>query len=192
VYNTRAELLVLGGKVARLVGFVDSDFAGDLTQYKSTTGYIVYLGNGPIIWYSKLQSLIAQSTAEAEYVSFLPICKDIIWSRSVLAEMNLKVLRACYATTIWCDNKAAIDLSNNPVFHARTKHIGKVYHLVRALQEVGVVKTSFIGTADNVADVLTKPVSVRILMAFNSLIFGHGTINYCVDKVRTIENENYY
>jgi hypothetical protein len=192
VYNTRTELLVLGGKVARLVGYVDSDFAGDTTQYKSTTGYIIFLGNGPIIWYSKLQSLIAQSTAEAEYVSFLPICKDIIWARSVLAEMDVRVLRACFATTIWCDNKAAIDLSNNPVFHARTKHIGKVYHLVRDLQALGVVKTSFVGTADNLADMLTKPVSVRILIAFNNFIFGRGTIIYCVDRVRTIQNENYF
>jgi hypothetical protein len=192
VFNTRSELLVLGGKTARLVGYVDSDFAGDSTQYKSTTGYIIFLGNGPIIWYSKLQSLIAQSTAEAEYVSFLPICKDIIWARSVLAEMDVRVLRACFATTIWCDNKAAIDLSNNPVFHARTKHIGKVYHLVRDLQALGVVKTSFVGTADNLADLLTKPVSVRIIIRFNNFIFGRGTIIYCVDRVRTIQNENYF
>jgi hypothetical protein len=191
VYNTRSEVLALGGTVARLVGFVDSDFAGDMESCKSTTGYIVYLGNGPIIWYSKLQTLVAQSTAEAEYISFLPICKDIIWCRSLLAEMKIRILRACYATTIWCDNKAAIDLSNNPVFHSRTKHIGKVYHLVRELQMLGVVKTSFIGTADNLADILTKPVSVKILIHFNNLIFGRGTIVYCVELVRTIQNENY-
>jgi hypothetical protein len=191
-YNTRDSVLALGGRVARLVGYVDSDFAGDLASFKSTTGFIIFLGNGPIIWYSKLQSLIAQSTAEAEYVSFLPICKDIIWARGVLAEMNMAVLRACYATTVWCDNKAAIDLSNNPVFHARSKHIGKVYHLVRELQAIGVVKTSFIGTADNLADMLTKPVGVRILSAFNKFIFGRGMIIHCLDRVRTTINENYF
>jgi hypothetical protein len=105
--------------------------------------------------------------------------------------MKIRILRACYATTIWCDNKAAIDLSNNPVFHSRTKHIGKVYHLVRELQMLGVVKTSFIGTADNLADILTTPVSVKILIHFNNLIFGRGTIVYCVELVRTIQNENY-
>jgi hypothetical protein len=60
------------------------------------------------------------------------------------------------------------------------------------LQALGVVKTSFVGTADNLADMLTKPVSVRILIAFNNFIFGRGTIIYCVDRVRTIQNENYF
>jgi len=192
VYNTKDQVLVLGGKVARLVAFVDSDFAGDLDSYKSTTGFIVFLGNGPIIWYSKLQSLVAQSTAEAEYVSFLPVCKDIIWCRSILAETGIKRIRANFATTLWCDNKAAVDLSKNPVFHARTKHIGKVYHLVRDLQALGVVVTMYIGTKDNLADLLTKPVSVKIIIDFNHFIFGRGTIIYNVNLVRTITNENYY
>jgi hypothetical protein len=192
VYNTKDKVLVLGGKVARLVAYVDSDFAGDTESYKSTTGFIIFLGNGPIIWYSKLQSLIAQSTAEAEYVSFLPVCKDIIWCRSILAETGITRIRANFATTIWCDNKAAIDLSKNPVFHARTKHIGKVYHLVRDLQALGVVVTVFIGTSDNIADILTKPVSVKIMIHFDHFIFGRGTIIYNMNLVRTITNENYY
>ncbi len=82
--------------------------------------------------------------------------------------------------------------SNLTVFHARTKHIGQVYHLVRELQEIGVVKTSFISTTENLADIFTKPVSVRILIGFNNYIFGRGTISCCVDKVRTIENEYYF
>jgi hypothetical protein len=191
VYNTRETILVLGGKLARLVGYSDSDFAGDERTRKSTSGFILFLGNGPIVWYSKLQTIVAQSTAEAEYVSLLPICQNIIWVRNLLHETGIQSIIATMSTTLWCDNKAAIELSVNPKFHSRTKHIGKIYHLVRVLQECGVVTVAYVNTTGNIADIFTKAVGLKILELFTLMVHGNGKIEYNLSNVITTTNDDY-
>ncbi|PKU74822.1 Retrovirus-related Pol polyprotein from transposon TNT 1-94 [Dendrobium catenatum] len=103
-----------------LQSYADSDWAGDEVDRKSTTGYCNFLGSSLISWAVKKQNVVARSSTEAEYRALATASAEIIWIRRLLQELNTKQNDA---TTLFCDNTSAIALANNPVLHARTKHI---------------------------------------------------------------------
>jgi hypothetical protein len=138
-----------------LVGYVDSDYAGDLDKRRSTTGYVFTLAGGPVSWRSTLQNTVALSTTEAEYMAVADAIKEAIWLHGLIEDLgilqkNVKVL---------CDSQSAIHLAKNQVHHARTKHIDVRFHFVREIMEEGDILLQKIGTADNPADMLTKVVT---------------------------------
>jgi hypothetical protein len=83
------------------------------------------MAGGPISWMSKLQSIVATSSMEAEYVSAYPIVQEVTLIRAVLHCLELTRDKP---TTLLIDNKSAIDLAHNPVYHQRSKHIDIKYH----------------------------------------------------------------
>ncbi|GKV45376.1 hypothetical protein SLEP1_g52467 [Rubroshorea leprosula] len=103
-----------------LAGFTDSDYAGDLDDKKSTSGFVFMLGSGAISWSSKKQPIVTLSTTEAEYVAATSCACQAIWLRRIMEELELNQHEA---TSIYCDNSSAIKLSKNPVLHGRSKHI---------------------------------------------------------------------
>ncbi|KAH9794569.1 Integrase catalytic domain-containing protein [Citrus sinensis] len=137
------------------VGYCDSNFAGDLDKRRSTTGYVFTLGGGPVSWRSILQSTIALSTMEAEYMAATEAVKEAIWLKGLLGDLG--VIQENIA--VFCDNQSAIFLVKNQTHHARTKHIYVKYHYVREIIESGVVLLKKIDTKDNLSDMLTKVVS---------------------------------
>lgn len=140
-----------------LVGYVDSDWAGDIEDRRSCSGYVVTLGNGPITWSSKKQKSVALSTMEAEYTALSEATKEVIYLRDLLKHMNFEYFLKD-ATTVYCDNQSsAIVLSKNNVNHSRSKHIDIRYHFSREAQERGDVKVTYLNTNEMVADMLTKP-----------------------------------
>ena len=111
------------------------------------------LVSGSFSWSSKKQDVIAQSTAEAEYVAANATVNQAIWIRKILADLHMKQNEP---TQIHVDNQAAIAISNDSVFHGKTKHFKiKLYHL-REEQNDGEVKLLYCKTEDQIADVLTK------------------------------------
>ena len=133
--------------------YSDADYAGDISTAKSTSGYIFNIAGGPFTWRSKLQSIIAQSTTEAEYIALNLATKEAIYIIALLKELGY------YRQTkfpIYVDNKSAIDLSENPIFHERTKHINVKYHYIRNLINKGTIDVIFISTEDQKADGFTK------------------------------------
>ncbi|KAH9714714.1 Integrase catalytic domain-containing protein [Citrus sinensis] len=134
------------------VGYCDSDFAGDLDKRRSTTGYVFTLGGGPVSWRSILQSTIALSTTEAEYMAATEAVKEAIWLKGLLGDLGVIQENI----TVFCDNQSAIFLAKNQTYHARTKHIDVKYHYVREIIESGVVLLRKIDTKDNPSDMLTK------------------------------------
>ncbi|KAH9660217.1 hypothetical protein KPL70_024138 [Citrus sinensis] len=136
------------------VGYCDSDFAGDLDKRRSTTGYVFTLGGGPVSWKSILQSTIALSTTEAEYMAATKVVKEVIWLKGLLGD--LRVIQE--NITVFCDNQSVIFLAKNQTYHARTKHIDVKYHYVREIIKSGVVLLRKIDTKDNPSDMLTKVV----------------------------------
>ncbi|KAH9793888.1 hypothetical protein KPL71_004697 [Citrus sinensis] len=134
------------------VGYCDSDFAGDLDKRRSTTGYIFTLGGGPVSWRSILQSTIALSTTEAEYMVATEAVKEAIWLKGLLGDLGVIQENI----TVFCDNQSVIFLAKNQTYHARTKHIDVKYHYVREIIESGVVLLRKIDTKDNPSDMLTK------------------------------------
>ena len=114
-------LLYRRGEDSTLTGSLDSDWAGDKDDQKSTSGYLFLLGSTPITWRSQKQPCIALSSTEAEYIALSSCAKEGIWLHRLLSQ--LRILDSIQPTKILCDNQGAISLSENPVFHARTKHI---------------------------------------------------------------------
>jgi hypothetical protein len=154
-----------------LEGWCDSDYAGDLDDRKSTTGYVYMLGSGAISWSSKKQPIVTLSTTEAEFVSAASCACQGVWLRNVLDYLRLKQQGS---TVIYCDNSSSIKLSKNPVMHGRCKHIDVRFHFLRDLTKDGIVELVHCRTEDQLADILTKPLK---LDSFCKLREGLGMID---------------
>ena len=100
-------------------GFVDVDWAGDLDQRRSTSGYVFSLFGGAVSWMSKRQSVVALSTTEAEYIAATHASKEAVWLQRLCSSMGL----VKQAIRIDCDSQSAIFLAKNPAYHSKTKHI---------------------------------------------------------------------
>jgi hypothetical protein len=95
---------------ANLIVYCDSDFAGDVTDYKSTTGVLVLIGTTPVGWYCSKQTITAQSSTDAEIIAMNFATKEIIWLRGLLGELGADV---SLPTRLLCDNQSAIKLAHN-------------------------------------------------------------------------------
>eukprot|EP00253_Pinus_taeda_P023838 PITA_23838 len=136
-----------------LVGFTDSDWAGDPDDRKSTAVYVFTLGSGPITWACKKQAAISLSSAEAEYRGAVEASKEALWLRQILSELGFEQQ---HPTTLWCDNQSAIQLCKDPVQHQRSKHIELHMHFIRKLIHDHVLEVQYCSTDDQVADIFTK------------------------------------
>eukprot|EP00253_Pinus_taeda_P005612 PITA_05612 len=136
-----------------LVGFTDSDWAGNPDDRKSTAGYVFTLGSGPITWACKKQAAISLSSGEAEYRGAVEASKEALWLRQILSEFGFEQQ---HPTTLWCDNQSAIQLCKDPVQHQRTKHIELHMHFIRKLIHDHVLEVQYCSTDDQVADIFTK------------------------------------
>ena len=135
-----------------LLGYVDADWAGDPVTRKSQSGYVFMLGGGAVSWASKKQSVVALSTTEAEYVSASLAAQEAIWLRRLLSELGFP--QSC--TTLYEDNMSCIDVSKNPKFHARMKHIDIKHHFLRDCAENALIASKYCRTECQLADVFTK------------------------------------
>ncbi|RWR74934.1 Integrase, catalytic core [Cinnamomum micranthum f. kanehirae] len=136
-----------------LTGFVDADWAGDLNDRCSTTGYCFNMGSAAISWCSKKQTTVALSSCEAEYVAATMATQECIWLKRLIQEMFSAL---DYPIPIHCDNESAIKLAGNPVFHARTKHIETHFHFAREKVLTQDIQLQKIRTDVQVADIFTK------------------------------------
>jgi hypothetical protein len=136
-----------------LLGFSDSDFAGDIHDRKSTSGVVYFLGNNLVTWASQKQKIVALSSCEAEYVAAAAATCQGIWLSRLIGDL-LGTKEA--PVKLLLDNKSAIALSKNPVHHDRSKHIDTKFHFIRECIEEGKVEVDHIGTADQLADIFTK------------------------------------
>ncbi|GJY10281.1 putative reverse transcriptase domain-containing protein [Tanacetum coccineum] len=139
-----------------LTAFLDSDHAGCLDSRKSTSGGIQFLGGDKLVsWSSKKQDCTSMSTAEAEYVSLSACCAQVLWLRTQLTDYGFHFDKI----PMYCDSKAAIAISCNPVQHSHTKHIDVRYHFIKEHVEKGIVELFFVGTEYQLADLFTKALS---------------------------------
>ncbi|KAI0503826.1 hypothetical protein KFK09_014769 [Dendrobium nobile] len=110
-----------------LTSYCDADWASDSTDRKSITGFCTFLGKNLISWCVKKQTMVAKSSTEAEYRSLASSLSDVIWLRRLLLDFHIHLHTP---TTIFCDNLSTLALAQNPVFHARTKHIEIDHHFI--------------------------------------------------------------
>jgi hypothetical protein len=140
-------------KTLKLHGFSDSDWGGFIDDMKSTSGFCFNLGSTIFSWSSKKQSIVAQSTAEAEFIAATAAVNQALWLQKLLRDLHMEEEEA---TEISVDNQAAIAISNNPVFHGKTKHFNIKLYFIREVQKNGDVKLLYCRTEDQMADLFTK------------------------------------
>jgi hypothetical protein len=107
-------------KEETLIGYSYSDHGGDREHRRSTGGMVFYLNGGLITWCSHKEKIVALSSCEAEFVVAIAAAMQAMWLRSLLSELTKKKLQC---VIIHVDNKSAIQLMKNHVFHGRSKHI---------------------------------------------------------------------
>jgi hypothetical protein len=138
------------------VGFSDADWAGDINDRKSTSGYLFQMSGGAVTWKSQKQSCVALSTAEAEYIALSSATQESVWLRNLTSELGSP---AETPTTIYEDNQSAIAMTKNPQFHGRAKHIDIKYHFIRENVNNGIIKLEYCPTEEMTADIFTKGLS---------------------------------
>ena len=140
-----------------VVEYVDSDYAGDLNNRRSTTGYVFTISGGLVCWKSTIQSIVALSTTEAEYMTIVEAAKEALWLTGLVNELGVQQGEV----QLHCDSQSATYLAKNQIYHARTKHIDVRFHKIRELIAYGEILLQKIGTAENATDMLTKSVTTN-------------------------------
>ena len=152
------EIFYKKGGDEELVAYTDSDYAGDLEDRKSTSGYVFLLSSGAVSWTSKKQPVVSLSTTEAEFIATASCACQAIWLRRVLEKLGQKQEEA---VTVFCDSSSTIKLSKNPIMHGRTKHIDVRFHFLRELRKDGSVELVHCSSEDQLANVMTKPLKLE-------------------------------
>lgn len=147
----------------RLHGYFDVDWAGSVVDLKSTFGCYFPLVSTSISWMSRKQKSIALSTTKVEYIAASMASCEAFWLRKLFSELFGHVLDT---TVILYDNQSGIRLSENLVFHDRSKHIDIRYHFIRDMVQREAISLHHIGTDDQVIDILTKPLGKVKFLAF--------------------------
>uniref|UniRef100_A0A2N9J8J4 CCHC-type domain-containing protein n=1 Tax=Fagus sylvatica TaxID=28930 RepID=A0A2N9J8J4_FAGSY len=136
-----------------LCAYSDADWAGDPTDRRSTTGFCFFLGDSLISWRSKKQHIVSRSSTEAEYRALADTTSELLALRWLLEDMGVT---HSSPTIIHCDNRSAIQIAHNDVFHERTKHIEIDCHLVRHHLSAGILHLLPVSSSDQTADIFTK------------------------------------
>jgi hypothetical protein len=171
-------VLELGGKVeqVRIHSYSDSDWAGDLDQRRSRTGFSIFSGNSLLVWVSKLQPNTAKSTLEAEYASLSSTASFVLWVRNLLAELGFAQKEL---STMFEDNKSCIDTAKSGKNLPGTKHIDIGIHFIRDHVDSEINITQ-VASKDNVADFFTKALPLPQFIKHRDslrLVQAEGTVD---------------
>ena len=141
---------------SNLTTYSDADWASNFNDRKSTSAYICFLGSNPISWSSKKQRAVTRSSTEAEYRALANAASETLWLLALFAELSFSISTS---PKLLCYNLGATHLSFNPVQHSRMKHIQIDLHFVRDIVQKGTLHVHHVHTQDQLADLLTKPLS---------------------------------
>ncbi len=169
--GTRDQGLILDPKDYSFEVFADADHSGnwkfnesadDIATAKSRTGYIIKYVGCPVVWHSKLQTEIALSSTEAEYVCLSESLRDTIPMMQLIKEIQDRGFKVPTTTpAIHCrlfeDNSGALELARVPKLRSRTKHMNLKYHHFRSFVQRRLITIHHIDTLEQPADVMTKP-----------------------------------
>ena len=164
--------------------FVDADFAGgwnkadadDASSVMSRTGYVLMYAGCPLTWCSKLQTEIALSTTEAEYIALSQSLREVIPVIQLLTEVNevfpIHMPQAEVHCKVWEDNNGALSLAETQKFSPRTKHISIKYHHFRDHIKKGTISVHPIDTKEQTADIFTKPLDRSLFIYLRKKLCG--------------------
>jgi hypothetical protein len=155
-----------------LRGFVDASWGEDLDTRRSQTGYLFTLGNAAISWNSKLQTTVALSSTEAEYLALSSAVKDALSLCNLLRDVWPD---AATRITIFEDNQSTIKQASNLQSSDRTKHVDIRHHFIKHHVVNGNVALEYLPTADQPADALTKNLDRIKVSIFRQIMLGRET-----------------
>jgi hypothetical protein len=180
-----------------IIGLTDADWGGCYNTRRSMTGYIYFLAGGAISWKSMRQNSITLSSQQAEYYSLSESIREVVWYRSILAELGYTPLNP---SVILEDNKGAKAIAENPVSSSRNKHYQIKYHWIREVISLKQISIKYIETLLNIADMLTKALDlpkfqflVNALFQFTIEWFKNNKSQlqlYNIDEYEKYDNES--
>ncbi|CAJ2645380.1 unnamed protein product [Trifolium pratense] len=132
--------------------FTDADWAGSVTDRRSTSGYCTYVWGNLVTWRSKKQGVVARSSVEAEFRAMAQGICEGLWIHRVLEELKMKIE---LPLKLYSNSKAAISIAHNPVQHDITKHIEIDRHFIKEKLDAGIICLPFVTSSQQTADILT-------------------------------------
>ena len=154
--TTSFGIVFRSGDLSGPIAYSDADWAGDVGDRKSTSGYVFCTAGGPVSWRSRKQDTVALSTAEVEYMALSSAAQECVWMRRLCAELGNPIRGP---TIVKEDNQSCIAMAKNPQYHGRVKHIDIKHHFVRELVADSTIKLEYCPTNEMIADILTKGLS---------------------------------
>jgi hypothetical protein len=166
--------------------FSDADFSGnweptiaefDQTTARSRSGYVIFYAGCPFSWASKLQTEIALSSTESEYIALSQSLHEVIPLMRLINEINSAGFKVPgESPKVHCkafeDNSGALEMARTPKMRPRTKHLNIKYHHFRDAVLKGEITIWPINTLDQTADLFTKPLGVQLFLKFRKLLLG--------------------
>ena len=168
-------------------GYSDADWAGDLVDRKSTSGYCFFMGKSLISWSSKKQQSTALSTAESEIIALSEAAKEAVWLRKMV---ELVLGNYPGPLLIYEDNQAAISFADNQVQHNKMKHIDIRDHFIQEQVAEGIIKLEYCRSENMIADIFTKglgPIvfgrlAPRLGLTFGRTVMASGSVGHQATK----------
>lgn len=154
------------GEASKLIGFVDSNYTGDLDDRRSTLGSDI-MNSGVVSRSSRKQQVVTLSTIEAEFIAATTSACQAIWLRRMLDELHFQQHDPMI---IHCDNSSAIKLYKNLVLHRRSKYIDVRYHFLCDLSNEGTIKLVYCRSEDQIVDIMTKPLKFDAFEKLHDLL----------------------
>nr|GEZ58605.1 copia protein [Tanacetum cinerariifolium] len=151
----------------KIHGFSDNSYGVNTQEGKGTTGIIFYYGESPISWSIQKQAIVALSLCESEFITSTVAATQALWLKRLLSKLTHSQEEK---VTIQVDNKSAISLMKNPVFHGRIKHIDTKYHFIRECVEREDIQVEFISEEYQKANILTKALPKIKFLTMRQLI----------------------
>ncbi len=148
-------------------GYTDADWAGNVSDRRSTSGFLFSFRSGAVSWSSKKQPTVALSSTKAKYRGATIVACEVVWLQKLLTDLGLSVNAH---VVIYCDNISSILLANNPIYHAKTKHVEVHYHFIREKVLAKEIDLIHVSTEDQVADISTKALGTDKLKKFRKML----------------------
>ena len=162
----------------QLITYCDSDFASCTTTRRSTTGCMLLFNGIPFHWISRRQKTVSLSSAEAEWMALCDAAKEALWALSVVRETNENVpssmVESTPPITARVDNSAALTIVNADSSNTKTKHVDVRHHFVKDLIKAGTMKTEWVSTSQQLADILTKRLPTPEFTRYVKQILAHN------------------
>ncbi len=165
-------------------GYTNGNWAGNVSDRRSTSGFMFSFGSGAISWSSKKQATVALSNTKAEYRGATIATCEVVWLQKLLSDLGQSVDAH---VVIYCDNINSILLVNNPVYHVRTKHIEVHYHFIREKVLANEIDLIHVSTENQVADIFTKALGTYKLKKFRKML---GVLEVDLSLRGNVENSS--